>query len=88
MPTYEYECETCKHYFTKFLSISNMKQPEVEPCPKCEALAVKKVIFTAPALGDPVRLGITRPDGGFKEVLQKVHAANPGSRLNTDSRYM
>lgn len=87
MPTYEYQCEKCEHYFTQYLSISRMKEPEGQPCPNCGEVAIKKVMFTAPALGDSVRLGIRRPDDGFKEVLQKVHAANPGSRINTDSRY-
>jgi hypothetical protein len=35
----------------------------------------------AGALGDPVRLGITTTDGGFKEVLSKIHAANPYGNL-------
>lgn len=87
MPTYEYQCEKCEHYFTKFLSIPRMLEPEGEECPNCSEKAVKKVMFTAPTLGDPVRLGITRPDGGFKEVLQKIHDKNPGSNLNTNSRY-
>jgi len=33
------------------------------------------------SLGDPVRLGITTTDGGFKEVLSKIHAANPFGNL-------
>lgn len=88
MPTYEYQCEKCEHYFTLFTSISNMNQAEEQPCPNCSELAVKKVMFTAPTIGDPVRLGIRRPDGGFTEVLQKIHAKNPGSNINTTSRYM
>ena len=40
------------------------------------------------ALIDPVRLGIRRPDQGFKEVLQKIHEKTPGSQLNkTSSHY-
>jgi hypothetical protein len=35
----------------------------------------------AGALGDPVRLGITTADGGFKEVLSKIHSANPYGNL-------
>lgn len=40
-------------------------------------------VIGAPALGDPVRLGIRKADNGFKEVLQRVHEKSPGSRLNT-----
>lgn len=88
MPTYEYQCEKCEHYYTQYLSISRMLEPEGEPCPNCAEKTVKKVMMTPPAFGDPVRLGIRRPDGGFKEVLQKIHGSNRGSKLNTDSRYI
>jgi putative FmdB family regulatory protein len=88
MPTYEYQCEKCNHYFTFFTSITNMLGPESEECPKCTEIAVKKVMLSAPSIGDSVRLGIRRPDGGFKEVLQKIHQNVPGSNLNTDSRYI
>lgn len=88
MPTYEYQCEKCNHYFTLFTSISNMLEAEIEPCPNCAEVSVKKVMLTAPVIGDSVRLGIRRPDGGFKEVLQKIHQNVPGSNLNTDSRYI
>jgi len=33
------------------------------------------------SLGDPVRLGITTPDGGFKEVLSKIAENNYKSNL-------
>lgn len=35
-----------------------------------------------PAMGDPVRLGIRKPDSGFQEVLSKIHAANYKSNLS------
>lgn len=34
-----------------------------------------------PAMGDPVRLGIIRPDSGFQEVLSKIASANYKSNL-------
>ena len=88
MPTYEYLCDKCEHYFTKLVSISNMHQPEEEPCPNCSEIAVKKVMMTAPAFGDPVRLRVRRPDGGFKEVLQKIHEKTPGSTIKNNSSFI
>lgn len=35
------------------------------------------------SLGDPVRLGITRTDDGFKEVLSKINSANYKSNLGS-----
>lgn len=33
------------------------------------------------SFGDPVRLGITKPDGGFREVLSKIAENNYKSNL-------
>ena len=35
---------------------------------------------SAPSIGDPVRLGLRKPDAGFKEVLQKVADRTPGGK--------
>ena len=88
MPTYEYQCEQCEHYFTKKLSIDERNTPEMEPCPECQEVQVKKVMFTAPSLGDPVRLGIKKPSDGFKDVLRKIHAQTPGSKLKDNSSFI
>jgi len=87
MPTYEYQCSACEHYFTKFLSISEMKTPESEACPNCGENKVEKVMFGAPSFGDPVRLGIRRPDGGFKEVMQKIEQNNRNNSLSKNSSF-
>tara|TARA_R110002020_G_scaffold173013_8_gene363625 strand:- start:1602 stop:1898 length:297 start_codon:yes stop_codon:yes gene_type:complete len=34
---------------------------------------LEQVINYTPSIGDPVRLGITTTDNGFKEVLSKIH---------------
>ena len=65
-----------------------MNAPEEEPCPNCGEVAVKKVMMTAPAIGDAVRLRIRRPDGGFKEVLQKIHEKTPGSTIKNNSSFI
>ena len=41
-----------------------------------------EVIIGAPAVGDSVRLGIRKPDDGFREVLSKSGAANYKSNLS------
>ena len=65
-----------------------MHTPEEIPCPECQELRVKKVIATAPSLGDSVRLRIRRPDEGFKDVLRKIHDSTPGSTLKNNSSYI
>lgn len=84
MPAYTYKCKACNHEFERVLKIAERDLPTTEQCPECKAEGqVYKTILGAPALGDPVRLGLIKPDSGFKEVMQKIHAANPGSNLNT-----
>ncbi len=51
--------------------------------PDCEF-----IITQAPSIGDSVRLGIKRPDGAWKEVLQKIDSRTPGSTLKDNSRYL
>ena len=43
MPTYEYQCEKCKHRFERFQSIND---PPVKTCPKCKGRKVKRLIGT------------------------------------------
>jgi hypothetical protein len=43
----------------------------------------ESVILGAPSLGDPLRLGLRKPDQGFREVLQKAKAAHPRGDINT-----
>ena len=83
MPAYTYRCEACKHEFERVYKIADRDLPSSEPCPSCGVEGqVLKTISGAPSLGDPVRLGIRKPDQGFKEVMQKIHSNNPGSNLN------
>lgn len=62
-----------------------MLGPTEEPCSECGG-SVEKVILGAPTVGDAIRLGVTRPDGGMKEVLQKIHERTAGSTLNKTSQ--
>lgn len=83
MPFYDYECQSCKHLFHEILKIADRKEPENSPCPKCGETTVMQVILTAPAVADPVRIGVTKQDSGFKEVLAGIHSKTHGSKLDT-----
>ena len=43
MPTYEYECENCKHRFEKLQGIT---AKALRKCPKCGKSALKRLIGT------------------------------------------
>jgi putative FmdB family regulatory protein len=77
MPNYDYMCGGCNHSFEEFLLMKDRKKPCKKPCPKCGKKEIKQYIASAPVVIDPVRLGITRPDSGFKEVISKIKKAHP-----------
>jgi putative FmdB family regulatory protein len=82
-PLYDYRCESCEHTFERTLKIADMKKPEGEPCPSCaEEGTVQKHLAGAPPIGDPVRLGVRRLPGDFKEVLGEIHRKTYKSNLN------
>lgn len=81
MPNYDYRCGACDHRFEEFRSIKDRKKPCKAPCPSCGEKAVEQFIASAPVLIDPVRLGVRRPDSGFKEVISKIKAAHPRSKM-------
>lgn len=75
MPTYTFRDNTNGEVFDKLMKWSDREiflkeNPNIEP------------LVGAPSLGDPVRLGIRKTDGGFNEVLSKIHAANYRSNLS------
>ena len=47
MPTYEYECDACKHAFEEFQSI---KAEPLKKCPKCKKSKLRRLIGAGGAL--------------------------------------
>jgi len=74
MPTYTFRNTDTEEIFDKIMSW-NSRELYLKENPNLE------VIMGAPAMGDSVRLGITKPDQGFNEVLSKIHSANYRSNL-------
>lgn len=83
MPVYEYRCDSCNSEFTKILKMDDRKIPETEPCPACGEKSVKQAIISVPNIADPVRIGVTKKDNNFKEVLQNIHSKTKGSKIDT-----
>jgi len=77
MPNYDYICLACQYTFEEFLRMKDNDKPCKTPCPKCGEKKVEQYIPSAPPVIDPVRLGIVRPDSGFKEVISKIKTAHP-----------
>lgn len=74
MPTYTFLNTDTQEEFDIFLSMSKLDEYKKEN-PKLES------VIGAPAIGDPVRLGVRTIDNGFREVLSKIHNSQPKSNL-------
>lgn len=82
MPFYDYKCNDCNAEFKKTLKIADRNIPETEPCPSCNKEGVVFMKIGAPVLSDSIRMGLKKNDGGFKEVIQKIHNGVSGSTLD------
>jgi len=75
LPLYEFLDTQTNETFELMMKIADKQQyllnnPHVQP------------VLSAPVMMDPVRVGVRKPDAGFKEVLQRIHEKTPGSRLD------
>ena len=43
---------------------------------------VESIITRAPSIGDPIRMGITRPDESFRDRLREIKNAHHGSTID------
>ena len=83
MPTYDYKCEKCEHEFEEMLSILRRKEPTEVPCerqlhraaPICGGEIKMKTV--APGIGDPLKMGLVKPDGRYVEKLKEIKKNHP-----------
>jgi hypothetical protein len=77
MPTYNFRHRETGEITEKFFSLS-LREEYLKDNPHLES-----VLLGAPSIGDPIRLGIRKPDDGFREVLAKAKEAHPLGNVNT-----
>ena len=77
MPTYNFQHKETGEIIELVMKISE-RDSWLQEHPEYES-----VITGAPSIGDPIRLGVRKPDQGFREVLQKAKAAHPKGNINT-----
>lgn len=85
MPIYDYKCPSCEHEFEKNVKMANYQDPQ--DCPECKTPS-GRTVKGAPGIGDPIRLGLQKPDNGFRDVLRRIHERTPGSQLKNNSSYI
>lgn len=76
MPTYNFTNTETNETETVFLKMSELDSYK-------EANPHMKQQLTVPAIGDPVRLGITRPSDGMNELIKHAKKSHHGSTIQT-----
>jgi len=80
MPRYEYRCVGCGVVFDDILPMKNRNDPCSEVCKKCGGEI--KIGIGSIRIGDPVRLGLMKPTGAFRDVMKMVNKTNKHNMLN------
>lgn len=91
MPLYNYVCSDCSETVELNKKIVDRDNIEDDICPSCGAVKSLSRALSAPLVAYSVSVnggyGSKVPDG-FKDVLNKIHARSPGSKLDKTSSYM
>lgn len=77
MPTYNFKNKKTGEEFTTFMFMSELK-PYLENNPDIE-----QMINTFSGIGDPIRMGMQKPDSGFRDVLKEIKKKHRRSTINT-----
>ena len=73
----------CEYEFEEFLTIARRNEPTETPCerqvhraaPICGGEIKMKTV--APGIGDPLKMGIKKPDGRYVEKLKEIKKNHP-----------
>ena len=78
MPTYSFRDKNTDETFDRLMTYSQ-KVEFLQENPHLES-----GILSAPGIGDPVRLGLKKPDQSFRDVLKHIKAkkAYTGNKIN------
>lgn len=77
MPTYTFHDKKTGETFDSILSLSEREKF------LAENPHVEQLIVSAPGIVDSWRVGVTKPDNGWRDVLRSIKKANKGSNINT-----
>lgn len=78
MPTYSFINKQTGEEFDIMMSMSELDSY------KASNPHLEQTITSAPALADPTRLGMRKPDSGFRDVLKRIKkASGRNNKINT-----
>lgn len=81
MPFYNFKCNKCEHAWDDLLLLKNRDKPCKSPCPKCNEKKCVVREIGAPIMSEPHKMGLKRPDQGFREVMAKIKQHHPKTSI-------
>lgn len=81
MPYYDYKCDGCDSTFEVRKSYEQRHEPANDACPNCGSSGQISLMPSAASIGDPIRLGVKRPDAGFTEVMNRIKHNHPHHKM-------
>lgn len=78
MPTYTFRNNETQEVYDLVFSSFSKKDKYLEDNPN-----VQQIHTSCPSIGDPIRLGIRKPDDAFRDKLKDIKRAHRGSTVNT-----
>ncbi|NDB83828.1 MAG: hypothetical protein EB127_14055 [Alphaproteobacteria bacterium] len=76
MPTYSFRNKQTGEEFDEIMSISKLDQYKTDN-PDLEQL------LGTPPIGDPIRLGMKKPDDTFRDILKQIKKNSDGKRIRS-----
>jgi len=76
MPTYSFKNKNTGEEFDEIMSINKLDQYKLDN-PHLEQL------LGTPPIGDPVRLGMKKPDDTFRDILKQIKKNNDSKRVRS-----
>lgn len=76
MPTYSFRNTKTGEEFDEIMPIKNLDQYKIDN-PDLEQL------LGTPPLGDPVRLGLKKPDDTFRDILKQIKKNTQSNRIKS-----
>lgn len=81
MPFYDFKCDKCEHCWDEMLLYKNREKPLKSPCPKCQKSGSVVRVLGVPTMSEPHKMGLKRPDQGFREVISKIKQNHPKNTI-------
>ena len=83
MPTFTFKNTNTNEIFEELMS-NDKKDVFLKENPHI----VQEIFHSAPSQGDPFRLGVRKPDAGFKDILKHIKRTHRSTITNLGSKHV